>query len=160
VAPHRDPDAAGDLWKRGGVRESARALVDYWPTDDDAVFLYVAVLPTYDDLTQFHAVLDFKQHITEKGRACIGNMMVLMSSRTRFGRTFIGQFTLKWGSDGVAQRRMEARASYWECLRVQRNVGQGYRTVDRLAKATGLSRSEVARVIDKHLRLDHALSNP
>jgi hypothetical protein len=150
----------GVLWRRigtpthrsasGTIEEFERARELWLRTGRPTMMLYFKTMPFYpsrDDLTQFSAVLDFKDRLRDKG-------------------------ALYWEYDGADEFETEIRVHLFREVQTQlrtysrnvdenrstrlvlgvlessRNVGQGYRTLVGLAHATGLPEAEVKRVID------------
>jgi hypothetical protein len=155
----------GILWHRigtptqralsGTVEEFERAYELWLRTGRPTLMLYFSRTPFYptrEDLTQFRSVLEFKEHLRDKG-------------------------AFYWEYDGADQFEEEVRTHLYKevhsqlhtplrrlgedpsgrlvlgVLESSRNVGQGYRTVAGLAGATRLSEAEVKRVIDTNTDL-------
>jgi Domain of unknown function (DUF4062) len=149
----------GVLWRRigtptqravsGTVEEFETAHALWLSTGRPTLMLYFCTtpfLPTEDDLTQFSGVLEFKRRVAEKG-------------------------ALYWEYDGADEFEDTVRTHLYKAVHAEirnsprdapedpvardvlavlessSNVGQGYRTVMGLARATGFSESEIERVI-------------
>ena len=105
--------------------------------------------PTEDDLTQFPGVLEFKRRVREKGALFWeydGADQFEDTVRTHLYKAVHAE--IRNSPPGVAEDPI-ARAVL-AVLESSSNVGQGYRTVRGLARATGLPESEVKRVIASH----------
>jgi hypothetical protein len=152
----------GILWRRigtpthramsGTVEEFERAYELWVETGRPTMLWYFNTTPFYptrEDLEQFRSVLDFKERLGEKGA-----LFWLYNNPGKFEddvRTHLYkevQAQLRVPSGGRGED--PSRNLVLGVLVSSRNVGQGYRTLAGLARATGLSEPEVERVIDGH----------
>jgi hypothetical protein len=150
----------GVLWRRigtptqraisGTVEEFERAHELWLRTGRPTLMLYFKTTPFYpsqEDLTQFRSVLDFKARLRDKGAfywEFDSTDAFEEEVRTHLYKELHSQ--IRAPSRGLDQDR-SARLVLG-VLESSRNVGQGYRTLGGLARATGLAEAEVKRVIE------------
>jgi Domain of unknown function (DUF4062) len=126
-------ERAYDLWLRTG----RPTLMLYFKTD--------AFYPTLDELAQFRSVLEFKELLREKGA-----LYWEYVSADEFETTVHKHLYKELRSHVARPDEDPHRRLVLGVLESSRNVGQGYRTVAGLARATGLSEGETKRVIESN----------
>ena len=150
----------GVLWHRigtptqraisGTVEEFERAHELWLTTGRPTLMLYFCTTPfypTHEDLEQFSGVLDFKNLVSEKGGLYWeydGPDEFEDQVRTHLYKAVHSEIrdpSRNVDADGSARLVLDV-------LESSRSVGQGYRTVAGLARATGLPEAEVERVIN------------
>jgi len=144
-----------DPGRSGGVDEFEQAYKLWVSTGRPTMMFYFKTTPFYpsrDDLTQFAGVLDFKDRLGDKGA-----VYWECESAGEFGDAVHAhlvkevQAQLRQAQLMPASRKVDQDRNTQLVLGVlesSRNMGQGYRTLAGLARATGLSEGEVKRVID------------
>ena len=108
--------------------------------------------PTYEDLEQFREVLDFKQRVAEKGALSWdydGVDDFEETVRVHLYKAVHSELRNPSRGKGVDDRARRVLA----VLESSVNIGQGYRTLQGLARATNLPEDEVKRVIGDHPEL-------
>jgi hypothetical protein len=152
----------GVLWRRigtptqraisGTVEEFERARELWLTTGRPTMMLYFCTTPFYptdEDVTQFRGVLDFKKRVAEKGGfywEYDGADEFEHKVRTHLYKAVHSE--IRSPSRGVGGDR--STRVVLGVLESSRNVGQGYRTLAGVARATGLPEADVKRVIDQN----------
>ena len=148
----------GIMWRRigtptaraisGTVEEFERAYELWLRTGRPTLMLYFkteAFYPTLDELTQFRSVLEFKQLLRDKGA------LYWEYDRADEFETTVYRHLYKEVRSHVPRPDEDPhRRLVLGVLESSRNVGQGYRTVAGLARATGLSERETKRVLESN----------
>jgi hypothetical protein len=152
----------GVLWRRigtptqraisGTMEEFDRAYELWLRTGRPTLMLYfstAAFYPSREDLTQFSGVLDFKDRLREKGA-----LFWEYDGADQFEQDVHGHLFKEVHSQIRTSSRDEddnpRTRLVLGVLESSRNVGQGYRTLAGLARATGLPEAEVKRVLDRY----------
>jgi hypothetical protein len=157
----------GVLWRRigtptqravsGTVEEFARAHRLWLDTGRPTMMFYFRTSPfrpSGEDLKQYRGVLDLQDRLKEKGALYWeydGPDEFEEAVRTHLYKEVQDQLESRvpGSSTSVSEEEPSARLVLG-VLESSRSVGQGYRTVRGLARATGLSTAEVEHVIDSH----------
>lgn len=155
----------GVLWRRigtptqraisGTVEEFERAHELWLHTGRPSLMVYfsrTAFYPSREDLAQFGGVLDFKDHLRGKGA-----FMWEYDGPDQF-EDLLHEHLYK-----EVENQLRTPSHMLDddpsirlvlgALESSRNVGQGYRTLPGLARATGLSDTEITHVIDTNPNL-------